>query len=109
MADAVLTVGRGAQLVAVVNYPSVPAGPLTFVVRARIGDSDPPLVKLASTDVTFVDGQVTVDGATVTVKVYGPKVRTLPAYSEWSLWEDAGADDALVVTGSLRVREVVQP
>lgn len=109
MADAVLTVDRGEQLVAEITYPTAPTGTVTFVVRGKVGDPDPALVKLTSVDTTFDDGAVTVSGNVVTVKVHGPTTFSLPSSARWALWVDAGADDANVITGALRVYEVVQP
>lgn len=108
MAEAALTTDRGEQLVAEFTYPGPVTGTATFVVRAKIGDPDPPLVDLTS-GTTVPEGEVTVAGQVVTVKVHGPTTANLPASSRWALWIGAGGNDATVISGALRVYEVVQP
>lgn len=81
----------------------------SFVVRQRGASTAD--VCLASDDVDPTDGTVAVTAADgeITVTLHGPTTADVPA-ALWSLWLDAGADDAeLVVSGNLVPVEVAQP
>ena len=106
-----LTADKGEQLTVTFTYGEDLTGRVaTFVVRLKPGAADPPLLKLIS-GVASDDGELTVDAAakTVTLVANGPATLDLPASATWAMWLDAGQDDASVVSGALRLYEVVQP
>lgn len=108
MSDPTLTADRGEQLIATFTYSETVAGPAEFVVRQTAEAPDPPLLSLR-TDTASTDGDLTLSGNEVTLLIHGPKTLTLPSYSVCALWLRPGEDDAQVLSGILRIKEVAQP
>lgn len=112
MSDPMLSGDKGEALSVTFTYEvDLTDKVATFVVRERPGDPDPSLLTLSSEDVSPTAGLVSVDlpGKTVAVNIYGPTTLALPGASAWTMWINPDGDDAIAVTGSLRLRETVRP